>query len=299
MSGPHPILVVGKSGQLARSLVDAAAQRGIPLVALGRPDLDLRNPDTIDRVLGAAELHAIVNAAAYTAVDKAESDAAGAFAINRDGAALLAQAAARAGHPFVHISTDYVFDGRKISSYREDDPTAPLSVYGRSKLESEIVVQQACSWAHILRTSWVYSAYGQNFVTTMLKLALERQTVRVVDDQYGAPTAAADIADAILRILMRPHPRSGAGLYHLAASGETTWHGFADAIFTSWARRGWRTPELQRIATADHPHIAKRPANSHLDCSKIAGALDIHLPDWRSSLETCLDALSASFSETS
>ena len=299
VNAPRPILVVGKSGQLARSLVDAAARRDIPLVALGRPDLDLRNPGTIDRLVGVTEPHAIVNAAAYTAVDKAETDAASAFAINRDGAALLAQAAATLGLPFVHISTDYVFDGRRISSYREDDPAAPLSVYGQSKLESEIVVQQACSWAHVLRTSWVYSAYGQNFVTTMLKLAQDRPMVQVVDDQHGAPTAAADIADAILRILTRPQPRSDGGLYHLAASGETSWYGFADAIFTSWARRGWRIPKLRRITTADYPHIAKRPANSRLDCSKIADALGIRLPDWRSSLETCLDALSASSSETS
>jgi len=187
--------------------------------------------------------------------------------------------------------------GGKPSPYREEDPTAPLSVYGRSKRESEIVVQQACSWAHILRTSWVYSPYGQNFVKTMLKNAQERSVVQVVDDQHGAPTAAADIADAILQILMRPQPRSDAGLYHLAASGETSWHGFAEAIFASLTRRGWRTPELRRIAAADYPHLAQRPANSRLDCSKIARVLRIHMSDWRSSLETCLDALSASPSE--
>ena len=298
LSAPRPILVVGKSGQLARSLVDAATRRGIPLIALGRPDLDLRDPGAIERVVGGAELHALVNAAAYTAVDRAESDPDSAFAVNRDGAARLAQAAATAGLPFVHISTDYVFDGRKTSPYCEDDPTVPLNVYGRSKRESEIVVQQACPWAHILRSSWVYSPYGQNFVTTMLKLAQERQKMEVVDDQHGAPTAAADLADAILRILMRPQPSSCAGLYHLAASGETSWHGFAEAIFASSARRGWRTPDLQRIAAADYPFIAKRPTNSRLDCSKAASAFGIHMPDWRSSLEACLDAFFARPSET-
>lgn len=299
MTNRRPILVAGKSGQLARSLVDAAGRGGIQLLALGRPDLDLRDSATINRAVRAIQPYAIINAAAYTAVDQAEANIECAFVINRDGAARLAKVAATAGVPFVHISTDYVFDGCKASPYREDDTPAPLSIYGRSKRDGEIAVQQICSWAFILRTSWVYSPYGRNFVTTMLKFAQERSVVQVVDDQHGAPTAAADIADAILRILMRPQSGTSAGVYHLTAAGDATWYEFAKAIFTSLSRRGWRTPELQRISTAHYPTAAKRPVNSRLDCRKIADMFGIRLPDWHISLETCLDALTESFLKSS
>jgi dTDP-4-dehydrorhamnose reductase len=299
MSEERPILVAGHSGQVARCLTEVAAEMGLRLVALGRPDLDIGGADGIARTVAATGPGLIVNAAAYTAVDKAESEPDRAFVINRDGAAHLAAAAAAARVPFVHISTDYVFDGRKPSPYREDDATAPLGVYGRSKLDGEAAVRAACPSALVLRTSWVYSPYGQNFVRTMLRLAETRDVVRVVDDQHGAPTAAADIARAILAVA--PQLLAGrcrGGLYHLAAGGGTTWHGFAAAIFADWQRRGRRVPALEPIATAEYPTPARRPANSRLDCSRIALELGIRLPPWQESLTACLDALAAAPAET-
>src|SRR6266566_8668454 len=197
----RPILVAGRSGQLARGLVESAARRGIKLVAIGRPQLDLEHAGSVEQLARAIEPSAMVNAAAYTAVDRAESQPERAFAVNRDGAGQLAAQAQRMGVPLIHISTDYVFDGRKSSSYDETDAAAPLGVYGRSKLEGEGAVRTACPAAVVLRTSWVYSPYGRNFVTTMLRLAETQDQVRVVDDQWGAPTAASDLADAILDIL--------------------------------------------------------------------------------------------------
>jgi dTDP-4-dehydrorhamnose reductase len=204
----------------------------------------------------------------------------------------LAAAAARRGVPFIHVSTDYVFDGRKEAPYREEDVPSPLGAYGRSKLEGEAAVRAACPAAVILRTSWVYSPYGQNFVTTMLRLAETHDTVRVVDDQHGAPTAAADLAGAILDLAERltGDPGTG-GVYHLAGAGETTWRGFAAAIFAGWARRGHRVPRLEAITTAQYPTPAHRPANSRLDCSKIARVFGLRLPPWQTSLERCLDEL--------
>src|SRR5712672_657684 len=184
----RPILVAGKSGQLARCLRDSAVLSDVPMAAVGRPELDLENGEGIDRVMAAVEPSAIVNAAAYTAVDPAEAEPGREFAVNCGGAALLADAAARHGIPFVQISTDYFFDGSKRSPYREDDVPAPLNVYGSSKLASEAAVLRACPGAAVIRTSWVYSPYGNNFVRTMLKLSETQAVVRVVHDQYGAPT---------------------------------------------------------------------------------------------------------------
>jgi dTDP-4-dehydrorhamnose reductase len=300
MSGERPILVAGKTGQLARCLVEVARLRGTALVAMGRPELDLSQPDALAQAVEARAPRAIVNAAAYTAVDKAEAEPALAMAVNRDGAGALAAAAARLGVPFIHVSTDYVFDGRNNVAYVEEDAPAPLGAYGRSKLEGEAAVRAACPAAVILRTSWVYSPFGQNFVTTMLRLAETRDTVRVVDDQHGAPTAAADLADAILDLIDRMTEAGGrhvAGVYHLTPAGETTWHGFAAAIFAGWARRGRRVPALEAITTAQYPTAARRPANSRLDCSKVARVFGLRLPPWRSSLERCLDELALARAE--
>jgi len=235
MDAERPILVAGRTGQLARALIDLAAQRNLPLVAVERPQLDLADAASIERVATSVTPRAIVNAAAYTAVDQAESEPALAFAVNRDGAARLAEAAARSRVPFIHLSTDYVLDGRKASPYREDDVASPLSVYGQSKLAGEEAVRAAHPGALVLRTSWVYGRHGHNFVRTMLRLAATRDLVRVVDDQHGAPTAAGDLARAILDVLAAPAASEAGGLYHLAAAGETTWHGFAAAIFAGWA----------------------------------------------------------------
>lgn len=289
-----PILVAGKSGQLARCLRDLAFLRNVPMVALGRPELDLENGEGIDRVTAAVEPSAIVNAAAHTAVDRAEAEPERAFAVNCNGAARLAGAAARRGIPFIQISTDYVFDGSKRSPYREDDLPAPPNVYGSSKLASETAVLEACPCAAVIRVSWLYSPYGNNFVRTMLRLSEKESVVRVVEDQRGTPTSAADLAGAILTIVERLRSANGrdyAGIYHLAGDGETSWHGFAAAIFASLARRGRRVPRLQAITTAEYPTPARRPKNSCLDSSKAERLFGVRLPPWRSSLEECLDRL--------
>src|SRR6266700_4939867 len=289
-----PILVAGKSGQLARCLRDLAFLRNVPMVAVGRPELDLENGEGLDRVIDAGEPSAIVNAAAYTAVDRAEAEPERAFAVNCGGAALLADAAARRGIPFIQISTDFVFDGNKRSPYREDDLPAPLNVYGSSKLASEAAVLRACPGAAVIRTSWVYSPYGNNFVRTMLRLSETQAVVRVVHDQYGAPTSAADLASATLAIVERLRSASGsgeAGVYHLAGAGETSWHGFAAAIFASLARRGRRVPKLEAITSAEYPTPARRPADSRLDCSKVERQFGIRLPPWQESVDACLDQL--------
>jgi dTDP-4-dehydrorhamnose reductase len=292
----RPILVAGKNGQLARCLADVGAQRAVPIFSAGRPEFDLEDPGSIERVVTAVLPEAIVNAAAYTAVDKAESEPQRAFAVNRDGAGQLAATARRFRIPFIHVSTDYVFDGLKSVPYREDDAPSPLGVYGRSKLEGEIAVMTANPDAFVFRTSWIYSPYGTNFVKTMLRLADTHDLVRVVDDQFGAPTAASDLARAILdavahvvekKIQVEP------GIYHVTAAGETTWFGFANAIFAGWRERGRRVPRLEAIATADYPTPVRRPANSRLDCAKFQRAFGVCLPLWSTSLGTCLDILAA------
>lgn len=292
--GERPILVAGKSGQLARCLCDWAALRNMPMVAVGRPELDLENEEGIDRAMFSVEPSAIINAAAYTAVDQAEVESGRAFAVNCGGAALLADAAARRGIPFIQISTDYVFDGRKRSPYREGDVPAPLNVYGFSKLASEAAVLKANPRTVVIRTSWIYSPYGINFVRTMLRLSETQLMVRVVDDQRGTPTSAKDLAAAILEIVERLRSADGtddAGIYHLAGDGETSWHGFAGAIFASLSRRGRRVPRLQAVAGADYPTAACRPKNSCLDSSKAERVFGVRLPAWQSSLEECLDQL--------
>ena len=290
----RPILVAGKSGQLARCLLDSTVLHNVPMVAVGRPELDLESGEGIDRVIAAVGPSAIVNAAAYTAVDRAEAESERAFAVNCDGATLLAAGAARRGIPFIQISTDYVFDGSKRSPYREDDVPAPQNVYGSSKLAGEIAVLKACPGAAVIRTSWVYSPYGNNFVRTMLRLSDEQPVVRIVEDQRGTPTSAADLAVAILAIVEQLRSANGsddAGIYHLAGDGETSWHGFATAVFASLARRGRRVPTLQAITTAEYPTPTRRPKNSCLDSSKAERIFGVRLPPWRSSLEECLDQL--------
>jgi dTDP-4-dehydrorhamnose reductase len=293
-----PILVAGRAGQLARALIRAAGRAHVPLIAAGRPELDLTDPDRVARVIGAIRPSAIINAAGYTAVDLAESEPERAFALNREAAARLAAAAWHAAIPFIHLSTDYVFDGRKPGPYREDDPASPLNAYGRSKLAGEEAVRDACPTAVVLRTSWVYGPAGRNFLRTMLDIATTREVVRVVDDQHGAPTAAADLAGAILATAAAADP-GRAGLYHLTASGETTWHGFAASIFAGWRERGHPVPRLMPISSADYPTAARRPANSRLDCSRIAATFGIRLPPWQASLAACLDEIAGARAEAS
>ena len=289
-----PILIAGKNGQLARCLHDLSMQRELSVVAVGRPELDLENADSIDGLMAAVEPSAIINAAAYTAVDRAESESISAFRINRDGAALLAKAAGLRGIPFVHISTDFVFDGSKVTPYCEEDVPAPLNVYGCSKLAGETAVLAASPCAAVIRTSWVYSPHGNNFVRTMLRLSQTQPIVRVVDDQRGTPTSALDLAAAVLRIVEHLQSAEGcdsAGVYHLAGEGEATWHDFAAAIFEDLARRGRFVPPLEAIPTEQYPTPARRPHNSCLDSSKAERAFGVRLPPWRASLEACLDQL--------
>jgi dTDP-4-dehydrorhamnose reductase len=275
-------------------LAAVANERTIPLIAVARPELDLGDAGSIDRSLNSYLPRAIINAAAYTFVDKAESEPDLAFKINRDGAAHLAQVAASLRVPFIHVSTDYVFDGSKEAPYLEDDCAFPLGVYGRSKREGEIGVLDSYPSAAILRTSWVYSPYGHNFVKTMLRLAENCERIQVVDDQYGAPTSAGDLADAILSIIGQieeEREKKFGGIYHLTAAGKTTWCRFASAIFAGWAARGGKVPIVEAITTADYPTPVRRPANSQLDCSKAARVFGVRLRPWRQALDSCLDEL--------
>lgn len=289
------ILIAGREGQVAQALLRAFAPDGHEVTALEPPALDLTSRDSIAAAIAAARPELVVNAAAYTAVDKAEDDAALAFAVNRDGAAWLAEAAAGVGAPFVHFSTDYVFDGTGGAPYAEDAPTSPLGVYGRSKREGEEAVLAANPRSVILRTAWVCSADGNNFVKTMLRLAATRDEVGVVADQRGAPTFAADLAEAVRamapHLLQAPAGDPRFGLFHLTGAPHTSWHGFAEAIFAGAAARGHKVPRLKAIGTADYPTRARRPADGRLDCRRIAAVHGIQAADWRRSLDAVLDTL--------
>jgi dTDP-4-dehydrorhamnose reductase len=284
------ILVLGQKGQVAQSLLEATNSASLTLGAFGRPELDVRDRATIDKAIRLFDPDILVNAAAFTAVDQAEREAEIAFAINRDGARHAAQAAGTAGIPIIHISTDYVFDGKSPSPYREDDVTAPLNVYGRSKLEGEYAVAEATSNFLILRTSWVYSPFGHNFLKSMLRLA-EGGTVRVVDDQIGCPTSASDIAEAILDLCASWSTVRPTGVFHLAATGETSWFGFARHIFVLSAKHGGPTTVVQPIKTAEYPTAAIRPANSRLDCTRLRDATGISLPHWHEASNRCVARL--------
>ena len=276
------LLVTGRNGQVATALVERSRQReGMEVVAFGRPELDLEQPATVEAAILKARPDAVINAAAYTAVDKAEAEAERAFAANRDGAAAAARAAAALNVPFIQLSTDYVYPGDKPSAYVESDATGPTSVYGRSKLEGELAVMAAHPKALILRTAWVYSPFGANFVKTMLRIGKDRVIVKVVDDQHGNPTSALDIADAILRIAPRlvAGGETG-GIYHLCGSGSTTWCGLARAIFAESGKRGGPAPRVEPITTADYPTPARRPANSRLAMTSFTSRFGFELRPW-------------------
>lgn len=288
------IAVTGREGQVVSSLLARAAYAGADVIAIGRPELDLAAPETILPAFAGAMPDVIVSAAAYTAVDKAESELELARAVNATGAGAVAMAAAALGVPVVHLSTDYVFSGDKPEPYAETDPTSPLGVYGATKLEGEQAVAGATPDHVILRCAWVYSPFGANFVKTMLRVGETRDVVRVVHDQHGRPTSALDIADAIFAIsrnLLADSDPGLRGVFHLAAGGEATWAEFAEAIFHEAALRGRKIPNVERITTADYPTPARRPANSRLDGSKLAKFHGINLPDWHDSLRAVMDEL--------
>ena len=281
------ILVTGGAGQVATAL---GHYQGVTVT--GRPDFDFDRPDTIKAVFDRAAPTLVVNAAAWTAVDAAESDEDGTRRANAEGPAVLARLCRAAGVPLIHISTDYVFDGDKGAPYTEDDAPAPTGVYGSTKLSGEQAVLDSGATAAVLRTSWVYSSTGRNFVRTMLNAAQKTDTLRVVGDQRGNPTAAADIAAAVMEVGRQLRPES-AGVYHMAGTGETTWHGLAVATFESAERHGRTRPTVHAIATADWPTPARRPADSRLDCAKLARVFGVRLPPWRDSLRRTVDELLA------
>ena len=288
------ILVAGGAGQVARALAEAAAPEGMKIVTRGRPALDLLDTASIDRAMDEILPDLVVNAAAYTAVDQAESEETAAFALNAEAPGHLAAAAARAGVPIIHISTDYVFDGTRDAPYTEADPVAPLGVYGRSKLAGEVAVAAANPDHIILRTAWVYSAVGKNFVKTMLRVASTREELGVVDDQRGNPTSAADIAAGIVKIAGQI--LSGAapvkpGIYHMTAQGEASWAEFAEYIFECSARLGGPAARVRRITSDEYPTPVRRPANSRLDSARIAAAYDVELPHWQGSTRACVEQL--------
>jgi dTDP-4-dehydrorhamnose reductase len=295
------IVVTGKEGQVVRSLTELSQKTGYKVVSLGRPELDLSIPESILPAFAAAKPDVIVNAAAYTAVDQAEMESEQAMMVNGRGAGAVAAAAHQLAVPVIHLSTDYVFNGKKPTPYVEEDATAPQNVYGVSKLAGELAVAKATPNHVILRTAWVYSPYGKNFVLTMLRLAETRPELRVVADQFGAPTYAHDIATAIVRIaknLTACDPSAQGvsdslfGLFHLTGTGETNWAEFAAAIFEFAAARGMKIPTLISIGSAEYPTPAKRPANSRLNNTKLLKIHGIKLPPWQDSLRICLERLS-------
>jgi dTDP-4-dehydrorhamnose reductase len=274
------ILLLGKKGQVGWELARALAPLG-EVTALGRAELDLADVPRLIATVRALQPEVIVNAAAYTAVDKAESEQDAAFDVNATAPRVLAEEAKRSGALLVHFSTDYVFDGAKATPYVEEDPTNPLNVYGASKLAGERAIAAAGCRHLILRTSWVYGPRGANFMLSMLRLARERPQLRVVDDQVGAPTSSRAIADATAAVLVRAMASPGLeGLYHLTASGETSWCGFARAIL---ARAGIEIPVVP-IPTEQYPTPARRPRNSRLDCARLRAAFGVTLAPWQESL---------------
>ena len=289
------ILVTGGTGQVAQALAAAAGRRDLRVV--GRPDFDFDRPQTLRAALDAVSPSLVVNAAAYTAVDKAESEPDAAWRANRDGPAALGAWCAERGARLIHISTDYVFDGLKGAPYVEEDATGPTGVYGASKLAGEQAVLALCPRAIVLRTAWVYSPTGKNFVRTMLTLGRTRDRLTVVADQKGCPTAAADLADAILAIAGQIAEAGWqarfAGVYHAAGSGWTTWFGLATAVFEAAARHGALVPAVVPITTAAWPTPARRPADSRLACEKLAATFGLGLPDWRGSLRRTVDTMLA------
>jgi dTDP-4-dehydrorhamnose reductase len=296
------LLIAGWQGQVARALVEAApACPDVTACAVGRAALDICEARSIERALARIEPTIVINSAAYTAVDKAETEVERAFALNRDGAKLLAEAAARRDIPIIHISTDYVYDGKKRDPYVEDDAAQPLTVFGRSKLEGEEAVRAANPLHVILRTAWVFSPTGHNFVKTMLAQAAERPSVRVVADQRGSPTYAPHLVAVILELARQLSARKADkgsqggpwGIYHAAGTGTTTWAGFAEEVFRSSAAAGGPSAEVEPIGSTDYPTPARRPANSRLDCAKLERTFGLSLPPWQEGVEDCVKRLLA------
>ena len=287
------ILVFGRTGQVATALLARLPLDGHEVEAVGRACVDMSDPVAARAIVLDRAPDVVVNAAGYTAVDRAEGDEAAARALNVTGPLTAAAAAAELGAPFIHFSTDYVFDGSKGDPYVEDDPPRPLGIYGQTKLAGELAVAGANPQHVILRTAWVCSPGGTNFLRTMLRLAGERAEVSVVDDQKGRPTFARDLAEAVATII-QTRDRLAAeayGVFHVVSQGETTWCGFAQAIMEGSAARGGPASRVRPITTAEFPTLARRPADSRLATDKLETIYGACLPDWRDALETCLDEI--------
>jgi len=286
------LLVLGCGGQVGRELCRLAWPAGYTVAAHDRDRIDITRREAVVAAVARERPDFVINAAAYTAVDRAESEPDAAWAGNCTGPANLAAVCHDAGVPLIHLSTDYVFDGTKSDTYREDDPVNPLGVYGRSKEAGDRAVRSALLQHVIVRTAWVYSAHGNNFVKTMLRLGAERPVLRVVADQTGSPTSAADIAAAIGAIVQQiAAGNTNWGTYHFAGGGRVTWHGFAEAIFDLAAPWRGTPPLVEAITTADYPTAARRPANSVLDCSRIGAAFGVVPRPWRAALAEVIGEL--------
>jgi len=302
MTARKRLLVTGREGQVVRSLLERSALHpDIEILATGRPEFDLGAPGTLAAVIKGAHPDLIVSAAAYTAVDQAETEEGLARIVNAQAAGAISETARALQIPVIHLSTDYVFDGNKRSAYVETDPVAPVSAYGRTKLAGEEIVALTTDNHVILRTAWVHSPFGKNFLKTMLRLAETRDTVNVVADQFGTPTSALDIADAVIAIarnLMASREPALRGVFHLTNSGRASWADFAEEIFQVSAGLGGPIASVGRIPASDYPTPARRPANSQLDCTKLAAVHGVRLPDWTQSTRTVvtrvLQPLSAS-----
>ena len=292
---PIRLLVFGSTGQVGRALQVAASLGDFKVIALTRSQADLTNQQAISAAVAAVQSDVVVNTAAYTAVDRAESDSETAFAVNAEGARHIAEACAANQLPLVHFSTDYVFDGRKLGPYVETDAVNPLGVYGKSKLAGEVAVRDVCPQHIILRTSWVYAAEGQNFVRTMLSLAKERCELKIVNDQYGCPTAAADLARLLLNILPALGNANAAwGTYHATGKGITTWYDFAREIFRLREEiTGAKPPVVNPVPTRGYPTPSPRPVNTSLDCTRLREIFGQTLPPWQSSLAPAVSEILA------
>ena len=290
------LLIAGWQGQVARALVESApACPEVKACAVGRAALDICSARSIERALSDIEPTLVINSAAYTAVDQAETEVERAYALNRDGARLLAEASARRGIPIIHLSTDYVYGGQKGEAYVEDDPTEPVTVYGKSKLEGEEAVRAANPKHIILRTAWVFSPSGRNFVKTMLSRAAENEHISVVHDQRGSPTYAPHLVNAILDLARKlSAAKEGQvpwGVYHATGAGTATWCEMAQEVFRCSAKLGGPTAVVDPIKSADYPTPAQRPTNSQLDCSKLESAFGIKLPPWQVGVAECVERL--------
>ncbi len=288
------IIVTGAYGQLGWELLQQGTQRGFEIIPADLPEIDICNEDQIGELIRRESPRLMINAAAYTNVDQAESDQAAAMAVNRDGPGVLARHCHTAQIPLIHVSTDFVFDGLKKEPYLESDPVCPIGVYGRSKAAGEAEVQANLDAHIIVRTAWLYGVKGHNFVKTMLRLARERETLGVVADQYGCPTSAFDLAEALLTIAQ--HLRNGAemayGVYHYCGQGVTTWFEFTQMIIELAQIHGpIKTRRVKPITTADYPTPARRPPYSALDCGKIQQAFGVRNKPWRESLKITIDRI--------